>query len=112
MIETILDNSVRRVYGIGYVGRLFNRKFRKDLTRVQRDAIDHFDDHRPYFTFWITTVQIIIMLISLTTYGFAPFGLTRSQISGMVLVPSLSLQQVDYFEPDNFWLGPRAVSDV
>ena len=26
-----------------------------------------------------------------------------------VLVTSLSLQQVDYFEPSNFWVGPRAV---
>jgi len=27
-----------------------------------------------------------------------------------VLVTSLSLQQVDYQEPANFWIGPRAVS--
>lgn len=26
-----------------------------------------------------------------------------------VLVTSLSLQQVDYQEPANFWIGPRAV---
>ena len=26
-----------------------------------------------------------------------------------VLVTSLSLQEVDYYEPSNFWIGPRAV---
>jgi hypothetical protein len=85
-LNAFLNNSNRRKYGLGLVGKLLDRKLKKDLTNEERKAIDHMDDYRPYFTYWIT--------------------------SGLVLVTSLSLQQVDYFEPENFWFGPRAVSFV
>lgn len=110
MIETIVDNSVRRTYGMGYVWKLLDTKFKKNLTKEQREALDNLDDSRPYFTYWVTTVQILIMIITLATYGFGHFGFTHSQVTGKVMVSSLSLQQVDFIEPDNFWLGPRAVS--
>ncbi len=105
-----MDNSNRREYGLGLVGKLLDRKLKKDLTSEVRKAIDHIDDYRPYFTYWITTVQIFILIISLIVYGFGHFGFGFAHIKGLVMVPSLSLQQVDYFEPENFWGGPRAVS--
>ena len=40
------------------------------------------EDHRPYFTYWVTTVQVLIMAISLACYGFGPFGFELRQISG------------------------------
>jgi hypothetical protein len=111
-LNAFLNNSNRRKYGLGLVGKLLDRKLKKDLTNEERKAIDHMDDYRPYFTYWITTVQILILIISLIVYGFGNFGFGSAHISGLVLVTSLSLQQVDYFEPENFWFGPRAVSFV
>ncbi len=108
-MSAFLDNSNRRKYGLGFVGKILDRKL-KDLTNEERRAIDHIDDYRPYFTCWITTVQILILIISLFTYGFGHFGFGSTHITGLVLVTSLSLQQVEYFEPENFWFGPRAVS--
>ena len=102
-------NFNRREYGMGIVGRFFNRKFKK-LTKEQRKVIDnHIDDHRPFFTYWITTVQILIFIISIFAYGFGPFGFGRHHKSGLVKVPSLSLQQIDYYEFENFWIGSRPV---
>nr|XP_012144494.1 PREDICTED: inactive rhomboid protein 1 isoform X3 [Megachile rotundata] len=108
-IDRIFDNSNRRQYGMGIVGR-FLGSFRKSVSQKPdvRKQLDDFEDHRPYFTYWITTVQILILIISLACYGFGPVGMDLSHRSGLVLVTSLSLQQVDYQEPANFWFGPRA----
>lgn len=65
--------------------------------------LDDIEDHRPMFTYWVTTVQILVLIISLICYGFGPFGIDLQTRSGQVLVTSLSLQQVDYLEPANFW---------
>ncbi|XP_051156675.1 inactive rhomboid protein 1 isoform X2 [Leptopilina boulardi] len=109
-IDRIFDNSNRRLYGMGIVGRFFGRSFRKSVAHKPdvRKQLDDFEDHRPYFTYWITTVQILILIISLACYGFGPIGMGLTQKSGLVLVTSLSLQQVDYQEPSNLWIGPRA----
>ncbi|XP_076679879.1 rhomboid-5 isoform X3 [Andrena cerasifolii] len=125
-IDRIFDNSNRRQYGMGIVGRFFGRSFRKSVSQKPdvRKQLDDFEDHRPYFTYWITTVQVLILIISLACYGFGPVGMDLSHRSGLillcqkisrpmetvlqVLVTSLSLQQVDYQEPANFWFGPRA----
>lgn len=108
MVETIADNSNRRLHGVGWLWQCLDNRFRRDLTEEEKLSLYSLDDHRPFFTYWITTVQIVVMIIALCTYGFGPWGMTREQKSGKVLVESLSLQQVDYFEPENVWLGPRA----
>jgi len=92
---------------MGLVGRLLSRKFRNDLTHAQKNAIYSFNDHRPYFTYWVTTVQILIMIITLFTYGFGPFGFSKTLVRGTVFVPSLTWQHEAYYEQDNIWLGPR-----
>ncbi|XP_063971913.1 inactive rhomboid protein 1 isoform X3 [Diachasmimorpha longicaudata] len=110
-IDRVFDNSNRRQYGMGIVGRFLGRRsFRKSIAHKPhvRKQLDDIEDHRPFFTYWITTVQILVMIISLICYGFGPVGFDIKHRSGLVLVTSLSLQQVDYQEPANFWIGPRA----
>ncbi|XP_025835911.1 inactive rhomboid protein 2 isoform X2 [Agrilus planipennis] len=110
LLDNMLDNSDRRQYGMGLIGRIFGRSIRKSITEDEeiQEQLDDLEDHRPYFTYWVTSVQILVLIISLICYGFGPFGIDLHARSGQVLVPSLSLQQVDYLEPANFWLGPRA----
>lgn len=43
-------------------------------------------------------------------YGLAPVGLDLHRKSSLVLVTSLSLQQMEVIQPANFWVGPSAVS--
>lgn len=56
--------------------------------------LDELTDYRPYFTWWVSTVQTLVLLLSLLCYGFGPVGFGRHTHSGQVLVKSLSLQQV------------------
>ena len=47
------------------------------------------------------------MVMSLIWYGVANFGVEVSRVEGFVKTEKLTLDQVAYYEPSNFWLGPR-----
>lgn len=106
--DVLSRHQPKRAFGMGLVGNLLSRKFRKDLTYAQLNAIYSFNDHRPFFTYWVTTVQILIMIITLFTYGFGPPGFSKTLVKDAVYVSSLSWQIESYFEEDNLWLGPRS----
>ena len=107
MNDVLARHQPRRAFGMGLVGEMLSRKFRKDLTHAQKDAIYSFNDHRPYFTYWVTTVQILIMIITLMTYGFGPIGPNKSIVNATVYVTSLTWHHEAYYEQDNIWFGPR-----
>lgn len=44
----------------------------------------HFHFSRPYFTYWITFVHIVITLLACCTYGFAPVGFAQHTITQLV----------------------------
>lgn len=98
-----------REYGIGAIGEAFGRDYKRSLRRnpdIQKQ-LNAMDDYRPYFTYWVTTVQVVIMVISLVLYGFGPVGIELNQSTGHVLSRGLFIEEVDYMEPANFWFGPR-----
>lgn len=114
LVDRLMDNSNRRQFGMGVVGRITGRSLRRSLAdnnKHLKRQLDSFEDHRPYFTYWACTVQVLVMLIALVSYGVGPVGFNLHRRSGSVLVTSLSLQEVDYYEPSNFWIGPRAVRE-
>ena len=39
---------------------------------------------RPYFTYWVTFVQVVIYIISVSVYGIAPIGFEDTFIYGEV----------------------------
>lgn len=115
-------------YGMGVVGRLFHRRFKRSAQRrAQTLQLEDVTDCRPFLTYWITTgrlgrkderiasiafstftVQVVVMIISLSTYGFGPLGVGLSRSTGLVLTEWLTLEQVAVREPSNFWVGPSA----
>ena len=103
-----LDDNSKRPYGQGFVGSLLNRQLVKSRQRVVRHQLDDLEDYRPNFTYWMTFVQIVVMVVTLALYGFAPMGLGMTQTVGFVMTSRLTLDQVSYREPANFWGGPRA----
>ncbi|MPC90754.1 Inactive rhomboid protein 1 [Portunus trituberculatus] len=58
-----------------------------------RKQLDEMNDYRPYFTWWVTTVQVVILLLSIMCYGRAPFGFSISQQKGQATF--LCLYQAD-----------------
>lgn len=104
--DVLARHQPRRAFGMGLVGNLLSRKFRKDLTNTQLNAIYSFNDHRPYFTYWVTTVQILIMIITLLTYGFGPFGFSETIVKSKIRATSSAYELDSYTEKHNIWLGP------
>ena len=104
------DEPDRREFGIGVVGEAFGRDYKASLRNKPfiQAQLDDMDDYRPYFTYWVTTVQAVVMLITLVLYGFGPVGIELAQSHGQVLTRGLYIEEVDYNEPASFWLGPRA----
>ncbi|XP_053668780.1 inactive rhomboid protein 1-like [Anopheles marshallii] len=94
ILDGVLDNSLRPV--------------RNRVKLLRPNLLDERYDYRPFFTYWINTVQIVVMVLSLICYGFGPIGLGMEYRSAQVLVTSLSLQQVHHQEPRNIWIGLRS----
>ncbi|TRY68543.1 hypothetical protein TCAL_07253 [Tigriopus californicus] len=114
LLDAAFDNSDRRKHGMGVVGRVVSSRRRATRrppeSNRKRKLGGNSSDHRPYFTYWMTTVQILVMLISMMVYGVGPVGIDLYKKAGMVLVTNLELEPVDHLEPANFWIGPSATS--
>lgn len=68
-------------------------------------------EHRPYFTYWVTTVQIVICIFSLISYKMAPFGFSYSVENNLVTSINLEKAYIEFEVKQNFWLGP-GVADL
>ena len=83
-------------------------------TDIQTEIIEQLNqmpDHRPYFTYWITTVQILICVVMLIQYPIAPFGFSNNQEGNSS--DSSNLEKIfsrvyERVSPEmNFWIGPE-----
>ena len=46
---------------------------------------------RPFFTYWISFVQLIVLTVGLAVYGFAPIGFTETVKRDVVIIHELIL---------------------
>lgn len=81
--------------------------------RHKSAEIDYF--YRPLFTYWVTFVQILVMIYHLLVYGIGTdfsnfFGVIEHQ--GDVMTPSGSFAHIVVWEQNNLWIGPRFVDLV
>lgn len=109
IIDAMLDrNETPREFGVGLAGEVLHTEYSNQVitTRV-RQQMDEMEDYRPYFSYWITTVQIIVMIITMCWYSIAPIDVELALKSDFVFTESLSYQQVAFYQPNNFWIGPR-----
>ncbi|KAK3586226.1 hypothetical protein CHS0354_025672 [Potamilus streckersoni] len=98
----------RRQYGMGFVGRLFNRSYRSDrMDSYVKKQLDEMDDHRPFFTYWVTFVQIVCFIVSVAVYRIAPIGSSETVYTEFIKKPNLAYEMTRYVETDNLWIGPR-----
>ncbi|VDO48193.1 unnamed protein product [Haemonchus placei] len=101
----------RRYRGLGVLSSFYDGSLHREkidaLDPVVRDVIEAGSDERPLFTWWVTSVQVIVCIISLLFYGIGPAGWERVEMKEEVIDVTLVMRQVSYFEPVNLWFGPR-----
>ncbi|PAA74074.1 hypothetical protein BOX15_Mlig007462g3 [Macrostomum lignano] len=67
---------------------------------------------RPYFTYWITLIHIVIFIATVVQFGFAPIGVTLLSTRTATVVNRNTLQaKVCAIDYHNLFLGPR-MSDL
>ncbi|XP_058459322.1 inactive rhomboid protein 1-like isoform X2 [Malaya genurostris] len=93
ILDSVLDNS--------------RRMSNHSIKLLRPNCLDDRYDHRPFFTYWVNTTQVLVLLLMLLCYGIGPIGIGYEQKSAQVLVTSLSLQTVQHYEQRNVWIGPR-----
>ncbi|XP_035985502.1 inactive rhomboid protein 2 [Fundulus heteroclitus] len=98
----------KRHYGMGVVGKWLNRNYRRSLSSNVQKQLDDFQSHRPYFTYWITFVHILITLLACCTYGFAPVGFSQHSKTELVLKNKGVYESVKFIQQENFWIGPSS----
>ncbi|XP_047233543.1 inactive rhomboid protein 1 isoform X2 [Girardinichthys multiradiatus] len=98
----------KRPYGLGMVGRLTNRTYRKRIDSFVKRQIEDMDDHRPFFTYWITFVHLLITILAVSIYGIAPIGFTQHETVDSVLRNKGVYENVKFVQQQNFWVGPSS----
>ncbi|XP_068161799.1 inactive rhomboid protein 1 isoform X2 [Antennarius striatus] len=98
----------KRPYGLGMVGRLTNRTYRKRIDSFVKRQIEDMDDHRPFFTYWITFVHLLITILAVTIYGIAPVGFSQHEAVDSVLRNKGVYENVKFVQQQNFWVGPSS----
>ncbi|XP_030088953.2 inactive rhomboid protein 2 isoform X1 [Serinus canaria] len=99
----------KRYYGLGVVGKWLNRTYRHSLSSIVQSQLEITDSHRPYFTYWITFVHILITLLVIGTYGIAPIGFAQHVTTELVLRNKGVYESVKYIQQENFWIGPSSI---
>lgn len=100
-----------RTFGVGFCGRLLDNYLDPTKKPQYEELLTSVRQHRPYFTYWITFVQIAICLMSIFAYSLAPIGLSYSTKRGLSTMINLEKQLISYPIKQNFWIGP-AFSDL
>uniref|UniRef100_A0A8C5GGN7 Inactive rhomboid protein n=1 Tax=Gouania willdenowi TaxID=441366 RepID=A0A8C5GGN7_GOUWI len=98
----------KRPYGLGIMGRLTNRTYRKRIDSYVKRQIEDMDAHRPFFTYWITCVHLIITIVAVSIYGIAPVGFTQYETVDSVLSNKGIYENVKFVQQQNFWIGPSS----
>ncbi|MED6291939.1 Inactive rhomboid protein 1 [Characodon lateralis] len=92
------------------VGKLTNRTYRKRIDSYVKRQIEDMDDHRPFFTYWITFVHLLITILAVCTYGIAPVGFSQHETVDSVLRNKGVYENVKFVQQENFWIGPDSES--
>ncbi|XP_010782201.1 inactive rhomboid protein 1-like [Notothenia coriiceps] len=63
---------------------------------------------RPFFTYWITFVHLLITILAVTIYGIAPVGFSQHETVDSVLRNKGVYENVKFVQQQNFWVGPSS----
>ncbi len=82
------------------------RCFTSECIDLAVDHIMHGFCRRPYFTYWLMFVHVVIMITALAVYGFAPYGWDFIERRELVRQTDLSFAVVPKSVVPSVWGGP------
>jgi len=99
----------KRRFGMGLIGKLLDRKNKSRLPSTVKDQLDEFSDHRPFFTYYVSFVQVVVLIVMVSVYSFAPVGTSKKVIQSEVTMSRNGKTQTEVLSKsvaENFWIGP------
>eukprot|EP00795_Rhopilema_esculentum_P009388 gene9388-17092_t len=63
----------------------------------------------PFFTYWVSFLQVVILIVMVSVYSFAPVGTSKKTVQEKVTVSRNGKTQVEVIAKlvfENFWIGP------
>ncbi|KAJ9581253.1 hypothetical protein L9F63_023579, partial [Diploptera punctata] len=80
VLDRVFDNSNRRQYGMGVVGRFFGRSMKRSVTdrAAVKEQLDDIEDHRPFFTYWVRRYKSSFLSYHLRAMDWGLLALTST----------------------------------
>lgn len=79
----------------------------KEVARLHKVVV-----HRPFFTYWLIVVHVLILLITLSVYGFAPYGWDLKSKRALVQMSNLAVETDERNVTTSVWGGPEQAALV
>jgi hypothetical protein len=105
LVSQVFNRQDKRYPGLGFVQRCMGRARKSRVDSKVKVQLDNWQDHRPFFTWWVSTVQVLVLIFALVDNGFAEFGLDKEPTSKSFQYQFYE-QQMHLEVPTNFYFGP------
>nr|CDS27432.1 inactive rhomboid protein 1 [Hymenolepis microstoma] len=101
------ETGERRLGGrFKFLGQYFHKS--KPMDEIYRQVDDGMLDYRPYFTYMLCFIHILVTIFACIGYGFAPIGINLEHIvTKQIMMPSLDIENVCRVQDENIWIGPQ-----
>ncbi|KAM7540708.1 hypothetical protein Aperf_G00000044894 [Anoplocephala perfoliata] len=96
--------------GQGRRFKLLGEHFRrsKQMDEIYQRVDDSMLDYRPYFTYMLCFIHVLVTVFACIGYGFAPIGINLERIvTKQLMMPSLDIENVCRVQDENIWIGPQ-----
>uniref|UniRef100_A0A5K3FLL8 Rhomboid domain-containing protein n=1 Tax=Mesocestoides corti TaxID=53468 RepID=A0A5K3FLL8_MESCO len=98
-------NRRRLMWRLGAFNNFLQRS--KQTEEIYRQ-VDNLSDYRPYFTYMLCFIHVLVMVFACSGYGFAPIGINLERlVTKQLMMPSLDTENVCRIQDENIWIGPQ-----
>ena len=106
IVSQVFNRQDKRYPGLGFVQRCMGRARKSRVDSQVKLQLDNWEDHRPFFTWWVSTVQVMVLLVALMEFKFAEFGLEDHMVSDQVQY-RFTQKTIHLTQQRNFYFGPK-----
>jgi hypothetical protein len=106
MMSQVFNRQDKRYPGLGFVQRCMGRARKSRVDSQVKLQLDNWQDHRPFFTWWVSSVQVMVLLVAILRFQIAPFGLEDHKVKTQVQ-HRFSEKTIYLTQQRNFYFGPE-----
>ncbi|CAG5114017.1 Oidioi.mRNA.OKI2018_I69.chr2.g8101.t1.cds [Oikopleura dioica] len=106
LMSQVFSRRDKRYPGLGFVSRCMGRARKSRVDSQVKQQLDEWQDHRPFFTWYVSSVQVMVLLVGIASFGVASFGLEDEHAQETVEY-QFSPKNIKLVKKRNFYFGPK-----